>query len=250
MLSVVLIIQLSSPVSSRGLIGELQNRWTNRGSREATPCPDAFNGSPEGAPSPGTSPQSRSGSILFEFKEKMMETKEKLEEEMNKRKAARGGTVSASATHAEITISSLNAAAVATTEAEAKTVSTTISIASSSSKPTATTPPIPIEAFGVVEKPVEVTHSPRGSTFERQSQQPQLQQLSRGASLERQSQQQLSRSTSPNGRGSASSSRRGSASNGLSPSLHRSASFNDGSPAASGSNVLAMLSKLRSKTSS
>ena len=83
-------------MNSRNIIEDLQQRWaSHRGSREATPTPDASNASPEG-PSPGTSPQTRSSNILDEIKELLHEKREKLEEEMNRRKAARGGTFTAS----------------------------------------------------------------------------------------------------------------------------------------------------------
>ena len=88
-------------MASRNIIEDLQHRWaSHRGSREATPTPEASSASPEAEPSPGTSPPHRpggGGNILDDIKEMLNEKREKLEEEMNKRKVSRGGTVTASA---------------------------------------------------------------------------------------------------------------------------------------------------------
>jgi hypothetical protein len=82
-------LQLSSPVGTRNILEDLHQRFTNRGSREATPTPtDTSAASPDGAASPGTTPPKRD--IIDEIKDLLTEKKEKFEEGMNKRKASRG----------------------------------------------------------------------------------------------------------------------------------------------------------------
>ena len=113
-------------MNSRNIIEDLQQRWaTHRGSREATPTPDASNASPEGNNSQSTSPPARPGNILDDIKGLLNEKREKFEEEMSKRKAARSGT--SNATNAAPTASSTTAEETGVEEAPAEVLHQTSS---------------------------------------------------------------------------------------------------------------------------